>query len=873
MKKLLFILLLFLSWTAWLFSQDRGATYVDVTWNDSEINGGIPDFYIGKGYVIRGDTLFIAFTGSTSDNKRFGYVDLVNKPDSLFYTGAQSTGTITSNLSGIVEISNKLYLTTLDNDDTNVFEENGKSAPTHEIVSTNQFKGMLEAVSFHADTAIGGTATSNLYKYYDSGGTLTNTNVASATDLGLPNNTWHVHAITYDGTDTVYISYGDNINWNVFPDSSNSSFNYGIIAWYSISTDTGGMLDDTLATGGKLRWIKNVVKTQDGRMFVAAQGGYPSQGVYEYNFVDSNFVKMTTPNDSLSNILSIQAFENTVYITTGGTVSDSITNKIYSYNTDVDTWLEYPPLINSGATYSAAQEIMFDSTSRIAYIIDVSAEARLNIDGTSTVDDVQPFDPASLSHWYVSIDSLAPPQSITLTAPSDGTLFPSGDTISVSWTSTNIDTVRITLVNIDTLTTSSSINLIAPDTTGTFVLTVSNTDQSVSDAVNLIIKPDYFIEIDTVQAAQINLTLGQPQLVPITILSNAVDSVLLFWSTDSSTWSQVDTSFNVTDNQGVDTTSFTWNANDIYPTSILYIKIENYIDTSITTLNYPTAYSVQTGHTGIDKRICWYSTNNLSPYSVDWCLNICCGWCTTTWTTGTYRLNAGTVIGSLIGKSTTATSTQTNQATCAQLHPRSSSAFKYHYIDAVGDTINSGVDRLSALQSLGVFKYEPFTWNGYSWYTSGTSLYVNDIVNSIDSLLVYDFTTYTQQSTAFSFKHFTGSVSAVFFLFDEQRFGSQTNPNPFRTDGSLTTLSESELEAYQDTLSTNQSIETKMWVVLYGTGFPGDAVLIVDVDFVGDAFAKKASVSDTYTISGGVVVYRDYFRGVDGAITKRNRRD
>ncbi|MGD8777746.1 MAG: hypothetical protein PVH88_02160 [Ignavibacteria bacterium] len=476
--------------------------------------------------------------------------------------------------------------------------------------------------------------------------------------------------------------------------------------------------------------------------------------------------------------------------------------------------------------------------------------------------DGNDYDAKTESMFYAKFDF----GIISLLQPQNEKAYIPGDTINISWLASQ-DTIEILILG-DTITVSGTeYNYEVPDTSGTFILTARLKNlPGQFDYRTFIVKSNIFLEVVTnVDADKLTIVNEVSKTINISLLSNGVDSVRFYWSEDTTggVWNLLEGSYSITDDSGIDTSVIEWSVKGIPKVEdSLFVKVEQIADTNIHSLKPPkSGVIVEAGHTGIDKRVCWGSVNDNLPYSQNWCLDLCCKWCTVNWYKGSFRLNSGNSVGNIIGKlPATVSEYKTNQKKCSELWAGDSDANKYYYIDESQNVIKTQIEREVALRSLGIYKNGNFTWNGYSWYVSGNALYVDDLVNGVDSLIVFNFEAYTDDAGGYGYKHFLGDVSVAFLIFDDQDIGSQTKPNPFRPDGSLIPLTEDEMKSYIDTLA-NQGEQVKFITILYGRGFPGDAILIVDVDFVGNAHDKSSiSVSDSFVLTSGTVT-RTIFRG------------
>ena len=402
-------LVIFVLFTAQIYCQWRGATN-DYSKPWVKTLPGVSYSAISSSFTVRNDTTFIGFNGSGSDDTRINAMTPIEGIDGEYKIGA--TGSIDVNAfnvySNTFQISGKIFFGVTGSNGRFVFKYD---SPPVDISSTvTSPEGLMRTVSTHNDTVYGGFSTRSLFRYTtnSAGDSIFTTSILDYGVTHSVSSSFEIHDISFIN-DTIWLSLGDAIAWNVYPDTV--AANVGVIGYYSLTDYTSDVLSDTIASAGKLRWISKVIEA-GGNHYVMGQGVYPTQGIYQRN--GSSWTKISTPNDSISYPMDIESVEDTLYLTTSGATNDSTNNRVFKYDVNGDAWTVLPFINPPGASTQYVSPYLLNHVGgNLQLVLATSDAGRQSYVGTSTANDDGIYFTGTYNYMIWRPDSLIPSTNIT----------------------------------------------------------------------------------------------------------------------------------------------------------------------------------------------------------------------------------------------------------------------------------------------------------------------------------------------------------------------------------------------------------------------------------------------------------------------------
>jgi len=518
-------------------------------------------------------------------------------------------------------------------------------------------------------------------------------------------------------------------------------------------------------------------------------------------------------------------------------------------------------------------------------------------DSMKSVDTYQGWDFSNI--W--SINSLANDGypinyklPISIISPLNNAVFFIGDSVEIIY-STITDSVIVTypLGEIDTLQASGLDTLYYKVTTeGNFQISVASLDNASTANVNIVVYPETGSIV--ILSAHVNNSTS-PLDVDMSVFTADIDSFRVFYSSDTLNWILIDSWTTDTSNV-VNTTNINFDLFLIDGTyTKLYFKAEDARDT--TTIIKPRKYH-KTGQAYIpDKRICYYYSGH--PLFTDWRFDVACQWAPLACYEGGVTLKKDNFVypkydpeyadtlnlsgygyykdirwcGSCVNLEG---QTVLNSRRCYSLfitnflYSAGESVFLYVEDSLAGWYINphkvDGSYTISPTHSYFSVTNQSYVYKGYQYWIDKTNskVYVNDLVNNIDSILFCDYSDLHTSISEWVPPYFpTKDVSYAFSIFPysklyEHFYFSNYAWNITQEDLDILFNNQTILNTFVPELRIvdggfNRSISIPL------LGEPNDGRPLAYDIYLVEAGSDQWSGIDPNT---GIIITRDYFRGI-----------
>ncbi len=503
--------------------------------------------------------------------------------------------------------------------------------------------------------------------------------------------------------------------------------------------------------------------------------------------------------------------------------------------------------------------------------------------GTGGFYEELPFNTDITSKMWITNFVFEIPKEIVITEPLDNIPLFQGDTTRVLFTVNEGDAINDTIIvsldttPIDTLYQlvgvgyNSFYDFISPDTLspGTHTLTLDIVRYFGVEATDVLIFNNFenkLLEILSVSPTTTTFRPSDSTNIFITIESHDIDSVSLFFSEDSSLgWGESVQEWGITSTGYFDTTVVVWKVANISKADSIYFRVLENRDTSIYILPDADVSEVRVWHGG---GICYTPITESNPYVRGFYYDPSCGWAVMN-TTGIKVI--WTRRDEIIS---TSTSFNIDSPVPLSLQIASfTTSTELRWIYENGSLLDAEpAPFASLLESYGYAGSLPFIWGNYKYYDFNNIIYVDDLLNGVDSLVYLEYGNlssaegYVPQTWKLKYMHFGAEIYKT-------GLGSDKVPEDYITGLGVnfeSPITEERVRFIQDSLAFTQGggRDYNTWFVLYTESGIGNGS-IRTFKTLPPAPDSTPLGEDAISISGsGYIAIKDKFRGVHPKIWK-----